>query len=158
MTNEQRNQEIIFLVKLLPCVSGQHKSNSVRRLCIYYAVLICCHLCLLQLLHSTENSAASLSIVNTRLHGRFYCFSLRESATKRFICCCVKTHHQTSPFYAVIVRQYAAETAGNFIDGLLLLMCVYDDRDNSIDSFPISALHLPLSASAYYFSSPSLFS
>ena len=74
MTNEQRNQEIIFLVKLLPCVSGQHKSNSVRRLCIYYAVLICCHLCLLQLLHSTENSAASLSIVHTRLHGRFLLF------------------------------------------------------------------------------------
>ena len=74
MTNEQRNQEIIFLVKLLPCVSGQHKSNSVRRLCIYYAVLICCHLCLLQLLHSTENSTASLSIVHTRLHGRFLLF------------------------------------------------------------------------------------
>ena len=70
---------------------------------VYYAVLICCHLCLLLLIHTihTDNSAAlslslSLSIV-LYIYGRFYCSSWRECATKRLICCCVKTNHHTSP-------------------------------------------------------------
>ena len=63
----------------------------------YWSVVTCVFCFLFTLyIQTTAQLSLSLSIV-LYIYGRFYCSSLRECATKRLICCCVKTNHQTSP-------------------------------------------------------------
>jgi hypothetical protein len=128
----------ISIVRLPCCVSGQHESNSATLLYMYTIRGID----LLSLVssasysHYTYNSAAlSLSLYCTVHIRSFLLFFfarvcheeahllLRQNESSNL-------SHPPPPLYAVIVRQNTAETEGHFIDGLLLLMCVWQRQLN----------------------------
>lgn len=127
----------ISIVRLPSCVSGQHESNSATLLYMYTIRGID----LLSLVSSAsyshytyrqQRSSLSLSLLYCTYTVVFIVL-LCESVPRRgsFVVASKRIIKPLPPpLYAVIVRQNTAETAGHFIDGLLLLMCVWQRQLN----------------------------
>ena len=97
-----------------------------------YWSVVTCVFCFLFTLYIQQRSSLSLSLLYCTYTVVFIVL-LCESVPRRgsFVVASKRIIKPLPPpLYAVIVRQNTAETAGHFIDGLLLLMCVWQRQLN----------------------------